>query len=288
VSNRPEDTHEPVFVPREQLPISFFDTAVLAVRRDDGQIYLSIRDMCEALELALSAQRRRIVSTDTLVVALARFRVHTAGGRQVVEFLELDMVPIWLMGVQPRRTSEAVRQKLMHVQNYLIRSVQAAFAHLTGLPDAPSGQIEDLHDLDRIDSAFRHLSELSDRQSTLEQSQDRARHAWKDMADRIRILTDRVQQLEHAAQNRLSPLQRNTIYRLVQAWGNARAARDSKLTSGTAIRACWAILNARFKVATYTDISAAQYDACCSYIQLMYTQLTGEQLNIVEQEGLDL
>jgi hypothetical protein len=53
----------PVYVPREQLPILFFDHAVLAVRRDDGKIYLSIRDMCEALELAFTAQRRRKVCT---------------------------------------------------------------------------------------------------------------------------------------------------------------------------------------------------------------------------------
>jgi prophage antirepressor-like protein len=54
---------DPVYVPREQLPIPFFDHAVLAVRRDDGKVYLSIRDMCEALELAFTAQRRRKVCT---------------------------------------------------------------------------------------------------------------------------------------------------------------------------------------------------------------------------------
>jgi prophage antirepressor-like protein len=53
----------PVYVAREQLPIPFFDHAVLAVRRDDGKIYLRIRDMCEALELAFTAQRRRKVCT---------------------------------------------------------------------------------------------------------------------------------------------------------------------------------------------------------------------------------
>ncbi len=278
----------PVYIPREQLPIPFFNDAVLAVRREDGQIYLNIRDMCESLELAFTAQRRRIFATDRLRAAVARFRVRTAGGRQVAEFLELDLVPIWLLGVQPRRASAAVRQKLSHVQDYLIRSVQAAFAQLTGLPDAPSRAIEDLGDLDRIDTALSHLVELSGRQETIEQSQDRARLAWKEMAERVRMLTDRVQQLEQTVNVRLSSAQRNTIYRMVHAWGAGRAARDAKLSSGAAIHACWAILNARFKVATYTDLPAARYDECCAYIQEMYVQLTGERLDIVEQEDMGL
>lgn len=288
MSDSTSSADEPVFIPREQLPIPFFDNAVLAVRREDGQIYLSIRDMCEALELAFTAQRRRIFATDRLRAAVGRFRVRTAGGRQVAEFLELEMVPVWLLGVQSRRASEAVRQKLAHVQDYLIRSVQAAFAQLTGLPDAPSREIEDLGDLDRIDTALTQLAELSERQGAIEQSQDRARLAWKELIDRVRMLTDRVQQLEHSVNVRLSPAQRNTIYRLVHAWGGARAARDSKLTSGAAIHACWAILNARFKVATYTDLPAARYDECCAFIQDMYVQLTGERLDIVEQEDMGL
>ena len=141
--------------------------------------------------------------------------------------------------------------------------MQAAFAQLTGLPDAPSREIEDLRDLDRIGTALRQLSELSERQENIEQNQDHARLVWKDLA------------------------QRNTIYRMVHAWGAARAARDPKLTTGAAIHACWAILNARFKVATYTDLPAARYDECCAYIQDIYVQLTGERLTIVEQEDLE-
>ena len=258
---------------------------MLAVRRDDGQIYLNIRDMCEALELAFTAQRRRIFATERLRAAVAQFRVRTAGGRQVADFLELEMIPIWLLGVQTGRTSDIVRQKLRHVQDYLVRSVQVAFSQLTGLPDAPSRAIEDLQDLDRIDTALRKFSELSERQVTFEHNQQ---HVWKELVDQVRVLTDRVKHLERTATIRLSPSQRNTIYRMVHAWGAARAARDPKLTTGAAIHACWAIVNTRFKVATYTDLPAARYVECCTYIQDAYFQLTNERLAVVEQEDLGL
>lgn len=288
MTTSPPHNDESVYTPLEQLPIAFFDDAVLAVRREDGQIYVSIRDMCEALELAFTAQRRRIFATDRLREAVARFRVQTAGGRQVADFLTLEMIPVWLLSVQPRRTSDTIRVKLTHVQDYLVRSVQAAFAQLTGLPDAPSREIEDLRDLDRIDTALRQLQSLSERQEHIDQSQDRARLAWKSLADQVRALTERVQQLEHMTNTRMSPAQRNTIYRMVHIWGTARAARDSKLSVGAAIHACWAIVNIRFKVATYTDLPAARYDECCSYIQQVYLELTGEQLSIIEQEDLGI
>jgi hypothetical protein len=40
--------------PREQLPIPLFDSAVLAVRGAEGQIFLSLRDICSVLGLVLS------------------------------------------------------------------------------------------------------------------------------------------------------------------------------------------------------------------------------------------
>lgn len=78
------------------------------------------------------------------------------------------------------------------------------------------------------------------------------------------------------------------IYDLVHAWGHARSARDPRLSPGQAIHACWAMVNARFKVTTYSDIPAAAYESCVSFIQDAYHALTGERLATAEQEGLDL
>ena len=48
--------------PAEQLPITFFNAVVLAARRDDGRIYLNIRDLCQAAMIDPSSQMRRIRS----------------------------------------------------------------------------------------------------------------------------------------------------------------------------------------------------------------------------------
>jgi hypothetical protein len=82
------------------------------------------------MELASSAQRRRILADERLSAGFAQFRVRTAGGPSDQDFLQLELVPVWIMSVQLRRVSETVRAKVGYVQEYLLASVYAAFARL--------------------------------------------------------------------------------------------------------------------------------------------------------------
>jgi P22_AR N-terminal domain len=44
----------------EQKQVTFYDDELTAIRADDGQIYGSVRHMCDALGLDIQAQTRRI------------------------------------------------------------------------------------------------------------------------------------------------------------------------------------------------------------------------------------
>jgi hypothetical protein len=50
----------------EQLPIPLFDGVVLAARTGDGQIHLSLRDLCATIGLDVASQRRRIRANESL------------------------------------------------------------------------------------------------------------------------------------------------------------------------------------------------------------------------------
>ena len=269
---------------REQLPITLFESVVLAIRASDGQIYLSLRDLCMVLGLDPSSQRRRIVASSRLQANLVRLRVRTAGGRQEQDFFLLDNIAIWLMSVQERRVSTQAAQRLAYVQEYLENAVRAAFAALTGLSEGSSRQIEDLHELERIDRAFAALAE---RQGTIEQSQDRARDAWRDLATQIRALTDRVQQLERQAGAKISDAQRGVIYQMVQAWGAAKAAQEPHHPRAAAYQACWALVKARFKLSRYEELPASKYDECIAFIRGAYRMVTGQELSVNEQRPLE-
>lgn len=281
-------------IPREQLPIALFEGVVLAVRAADGHIYLVVRDLCAALGLVPSSQLRAIRADARLRLAPFRLRID----RQVraMDCLLLDDIPLWLLKVRPPRGGAQAAERLRYVQEYLIASVRSAFAALTGLPDAPSNQIEDLQELDAIEPSLQVLRELVERQTRIEDSQDRAREAWRDIAAQIRELRGvlplmddlraRVQAIEHQVGQRMSPEQRNTIYRLVQAYGEARAAHAGQSQAGPAIRKSWAEFNQRFGIASYTDLPASRFDEAVQFAKAQYRALTGAELEGGTQERL--
>jgi len=273
-------------VPRavEQLPITLFDSVVLAARTGDGTIWLVLRDLCASLGLALEAQRRRIRANDLL--HLTQLRIREGNQLRTLDALQLDDVPVWLIGVQAQRVNEDVRARVEYVRAYLVAAVRAAFAQLTGLAEA-SHKVEDLRDLDRIELALRELEELGARQSTLEASQDRARIAFRDLTALVREIQSRVQALEAQSKLHLSPAQRGTVYQLVQTWGSAQATRRPDRRSGEAIRACWRQFNQRFGISTYTDLPAARYDEAIQFIKAQYRALTGTENDAVEQIGME-
>jgi hypothetical protein len=87
-------------------------------------------------------------------------------------------------------------------------------------------------------------------------------------------------------QVRMSPEQRNTVYRLVQAYGEARAARSGQAKPGAEIRKSWAEFNARFEIATYTDLPANRFDEAVQFVKNQYHALTGSDIETGTQERL--
>ena len=93
----------------EQKTVTFYDDELLAIRAEDGQVYVSLRHLCAALGLARQGQVRRIRDDKILSEAYKGGNVlfpPSADGRggwvQRVGMLRVDMVPLWLTGVRVR------------------------------------------------------------------------------------------------------------------------------------------------------------------------------------------
>ena len=286
------DTSNALQEPAELLPITLLDAAVLAVRAGDGTIYLSCRDVCQAFSVSLGPQLRRLRNHAVLSTGLARFRVPTAGGPQAQDFLLLEHVPTWLVLINGARVSDTVRERLVWYQRYIIREVYRAFAALTGLPDGESRQIEDLADLSRIGLALSELDSrqraTESRQEALEHSQQQARQVWLDLQNAMREIQARVDALDSQPAGPISRSQRGYIYQLVQAWGMAKAERDSRVSRNGAFAACWTALKLRYRIARYEDLPANKYQDAIAFIRQSYRALTGTDLDLPEQGELPL
>lgn len=286
------DEDSVIGTPSEQLPITLFDAVVLAVRAENGTISLAIRDMCQALAIDVSTQLRRIRAHSVLSEGVARFRIMTAGGMQPQEFLELELIPTWLLTINAARVSDSVRPRLLWLQRYIVREVYRVFAALAGLPEQESRQIEDLGDLGRLNAAINELADhqqaLESRQGAIETSQDQARQAWRDLRADIRAIASRVAAIEQRVGGVISREQRGYLYQLVQSWGAAKAAREPRLSKSAAYAACWTLIKAKYRIARYEDLPSAKYADCVTFIQQSYRALTGEELDLPEQGTLDL
>lgn len=255
--------------PIETLVVTFFDFPVLSARAPDGRVFLAIRDLCVSVGINRESQMRRLRADPDLSVGLQTFRIQTAGGTQTQEFLLLEHVPLWISSVTRRKATPEIQERLRFLKLFIIGHVHDAIATAAGLPAGSSRNIEDLRDLQRYDAAILGIAA---RTAALEESQSRARTAWREHEERIRRLEEQIHSML-----RLSPTQRGVIYEQVHAWARARADRED-IPFGTAIARCWGVLKARFIVAKYEDIPAAQYEECLRFIRHAYVEDTGEEI----------
>jgi hypothetical protein len=165
--------------------------------------------------LDVASQRRRIRANESL--RLTAIRVHIERQFRTLDFLPLDDLALWILTLQTARIHPERQSRISYIKQYLEASVRHAFTQLTGLPET-SRQVEDLRELDRLDSTLELLEQLGERQTAIETSQNRARLAFRDLAELVRSVQTRVQALEVQAKLRLSTTQRGTIYQLVQTW----------------------------------------------------------------------
>lgn len=98
----------------EQKDVSFYDDELTAVRADDGQVYVSIRHMCEALGIQRpQRQTDRIKRDEVLSDGLQRVPIMGTRGPQKTYVLRVDLVPLWLTGLETNRLGEEVQDKII-------------------------------------------------------------------------------------------------------------------------------------------------------------------------------
>ena len=119
---------EKKLVPVEQREVDFYDDELVAIRANDGQIYVSIRHMCNSLGLDDRSQRRRIQDHKVLAKGYASGVIMTPEGvRRTSSLLRVDLVPLWLSGVDTGRVKDEVRPKLEKYQEEVAKVLWEAF-----------------------------------------------------------------------------------------------------------------------------------------------------------------
>ena len=127
-----------------QKEVRFYDDSLIAVQAADGQVFVAVSQMCQVLGLNERSQRRRIQNHRILSNGFARGDISTppspdgrGGGRQEAGLLRVDLVPLWLAGIDVGKATEDVQPKLERFQLEAAKVLWEAFqeGRLTADPE---------------------------------------------------------------------------------------------------------------------------------------------------------
>ena len=122
-------------VPIEQREVVFYEDEITAVvvhppEKDEPEIFVPIRPICDFLGVSFAGQRERI-NRDTVLSESTRFvrvtRTNTGGGNPNMLAIPLEFMPGWLFGISASRVKENLRPKIIRYQRECFRVLWEAF-----------------------------------------------------------------------------------------------------------------------------------------------------------------
>ncbi|MDQ3904836.1 MAG: phage antirepressor N-terminal domain-containing protein [Actinomycetota bacterium] len=111
-----------------QKTVLFYGDELIAIQEiESGAIFVPLNRLCDNLGIARNRQVQRIRDHPVLSRGYTALDVETGGGRQETQCLRLDLIPLWLAGINANRVASAVQAKLVQYQAEAAQVLWAAF-----------------------------------------------------------------------------------------------------------------------------------------------------------------
>ncbi len=260
------------------------DDEVVAARTEASEIYLPIRPICNALGISWTTQHRKIRADVVLLESVRTLRLHTKGGQQNLVCMDVEAIPMWLAGIEPRRVRDDLRERLMSYKRWVRKVVYEAFARETGIPNAmssarvPVPTSPDIMALEHIEQMGLAIATMARQQIAFEQHVDsRFSILEADVVEQREALTGRLDQAAavvgsllrrvDAIEGVVSPgqviseAQAAEISTLVKAIATEMATRDKETGAKgrNPYQAVFGELYRRFRVSSYHNIPVRRF-----------------------------
>jgi hypothetical protein len=262
-----------------QKTVSFYGDNIVAVQDTaNGIIYVPVGRLCDNLGIQRRNQIDRLRNHEVLAQGLSSVPVQTEGGLQETECLRLDLIPLWLTTINPKRVSEAVREKLVRYQVEAASVLWAAFRNdilpateLAAQPRPRSGAELALD----IATAIQHLAQ---QQLEIERSLEGVHGRMDGMA---RFLRDFAQstdarlsslELQLNPQAAISEEQAAELALAVKSVGQALANSGSNQNGYQLV---YGELYRRYRVSSYKNLPRAKYAEVLEWLHQWHAELTG-------------
>lgn len=121
-----------------------FRGANLEAAEADGKVWVSVRRMCEPLEIGFNGQHEKLSDASRAPWAVTRvMRMTGPDGKTYESFcLDLDSVPMWLATIDSSRVAPHLREKIVLFQREAAKALRDHFFGMA--PKAPTSFLEAL------------------------------------------------------------------------------------------------------------------------------------------------
>jgi hypothetical protein len=275
-------------VPVEQRTIDFYGDELVAVRDEDGVVWVPVRRLCEALGVALRAQLARIERDPVMNEVMRSVSVTVTDGRTFgMACLPLKYVRAWLFGINATRVKPELREKLIQYQREVIEVIDRHFNR--AVPDDMDERIA----LAMRDNALQQAKlweAIAEQRRTVRATQELAEDHEVMLAEMQREI-GRLQQAQAALWARLddparllpppdetiTATQQAKITGLVNDIAAAAELSGQRLGRGKSDHAAvWGTLKRRFNVAKYQDLTQAQFGQVVLWLEGWLATIRGE------------
>lgn len=111
-----------------QKSVVFYGDELIAIQEaEHGAIFVPVNRLCDNLGIARNRQVQRIREHPVLSRGYQTLEVETSGGKQETQCLRLDLIPLWLAGINANRVAQGVQEKLIQYQAEAATVLWAAF-----------------------------------------------------------------------------------------------------------------------------------------------------------------
>ena len=261
-----------------QRTVLFYGDELIAVQTEDsGTIFVPLARLCDNLGIERKRQAQRIREHPVLGKGFQNITIETAGGAQDAQCLRIDLIPLWLSGVNANRVSEAVRDKLIRYQAEVATVLWQAFKHdimPTGL-EAPPSDLSGAAMAYEIATAIQHLAR---QQMELEQRLggriDKMAQWARTVSTQLEAVDTRLSSLElqvspHSA---ISEQQAAEIALAVKTVGHALAAQGTK----PGYSQVYGELYRRYGISSYKNLPQDKYLEVIAWLHQWHAEIRGE------------
>lgn len=250
-----------------QQEVQFYDDQITAVQTADGVVFVLFAKVCQNLGLDRSSQVRRIKAHAVLGEGLIPLTIQSAGGPQEAQCLRLDLLPLWLSGVQARKASPDMRERLIRYQREAGQVLWQAFKHqIQPSSDLIVSDDHELAQLQQMAEMGRAITRMAEEQIELRRRMDAAARAYNAMRYDVNDLQVRLGLLEDRLHptNYITTEQAAAVSQWVKAIAQELTTRDN---SKNHYQAVFSELYRRFDVSSYKMIRLEQYASVLAFLE---------------------